>query len=291
MNYLQHALDLLEDARHDDYSPVFQNAIRSIYLLVERADYLHLKIALSSLEQFPQIGNFRLDELICTLDSLLPENPPVSHSEWEYGDLRAIWECSHSETRLTVRAIKTGRRKAIQCTQCGSMLTIKFTVAQRQRGLYGLPDFDEDLRKSWNDWHGVFVSTYLRIYHQYSLQWQKLYPDKYKELLQGCRQAWWDELSADEQQAWKDRWQKHEEENQAWWDRYTDYLISHEWKEKRQQVLDRANGLCEQCGKPAGEVHHLSYKNVGNEPLSDLVALCYWCHHKAHGTTPTVQAP
>lgn len=270
MNYLQHALDLLEDAQHDDYSPAFQNAIRTIYAMVERADYLSLDTALSFLKHFPQIGNFRLDELICSLDSLMSKVPfdidPVNG--YSYSAAYSFWECRHFDTIFTKREIKTGLRKAIQCKNCGRMLSTKFTHAQRQCKLYDLPVFDEGLKKEWDDWRHVFLITSSEVWYRCFYRWRMIYPDKYLEFLQ-----------------------IQDKKNQEWWDRYSSYLDSYEWKEKRQQKLDQARGLCERCGEKATEVHHLSYRNIGDEPLGDLMAICYWCHHQEHGTTPSVERP
>jgi hypothetical protein len=67
-----------------------------------------------------------------------------------------------------------------------------------------------------------------------------------------------------------------------WWAEYTKYLASDEWKNKRSRVMARDNKRCTEqrpgCTKQADEVHHLSYKNVGNEPMEDLTAVCHHCH-------------
>jgi 5-methylcytosine-specific restriction endonuclease McrA len=64
---------------------------------------------------------------------------------------------------------------------------------------------------------------------------------------------------------------------------YRYYLNSQAWKNKRAKVLDRAKNLCEGCAEnPATEVHHLTYANVGNELLFELVALCSACHSRSH---------
>jgi 5-methylcytosine-specific restriction endonuclease McrA len=64
---------------------------------------------------------------------------------------------------------------------------------------------------------------------------------------------------------------------------YASYLQSNAWLDRRDKVLDRAKGLCEGCReRPAQEVHHLSYDNVGAELLYQLVALCKGCHGIAH---------
>jgi len=67
-------------------------------------------------------------------------------------------------------------------------------------------------------------------------------------------------------------------------DRYTEYLNSEEWKNKKRLVIKRAKSSCEGCGKSnlPLEVHHLTYDRVGDELLTDLVAFCGKCHSKAH---------
>lgn len=72
-------------------------------------------------------------------------------------------------------------------------------------------------------------------------------------------------------------------EKEDWQKQYKTYLGSTEWANKRQAVLRRASGICEGCFKQnATEVHHLTYENVGDELLFQLVALCGLCHEKAH---------
>ena len=64
---------------------------------------------------------------------------------------------------------------------------------------------------------------------------------------------------------------------------YKEYLKSESWQIKRKQVL-RRDKRCRICGSNNVQlhVHHLSYKNLGNEPLEDLVTLCYECHYYIH---------
>lgn len=68
----------------------------------------------------------------------------------------------------------------------------------------------------------------------------------------------------------------------AWWKAYKAYLISNEWIDKRQQVLNRDHWKCQErrrgCTLVATEVHHLTYENVGDEPLDDLLSVCHECH-------------
>ena len=64
---------------------------------------------------------------------------------------------------------------------------------------------------------------------------------------------------------------------------YKAYLKSPEWKEKRLEVLRRDKFICQKCKKEwATEVHHLTYKNIYNERLEDLLSVCKGCHEKIH---------
>jgi len=67
--------------------------------------------------------------------------------------------------------------------------------------------------------------------------------------------------------------------------RYSEYLKSDAWEEKRKLVLKRAKYSCEGCGseKTSLDVHHLTYERKGCELLTDLVAYCRKCHSLAHG--------
>jgi hypothetical protein len=67
---------------------------------------------------------------------------------------------------------------------------------------------------------------------------------------------------------------------------YREYIQSKEWKEKAKLVRRRARGLCEGClTERATQVHHLTYDNLGNELLFELVALCGECHNRIHNQT------
>jgi 5-methylcytosine-specific restriction endonuclease McrA len=57
------------------------------------------------------------------------------------------------------------------------------------------------------------------------------------------------------------------------------------YPERRQQVWERGNGMCEWCSMAAmGEVHHIGGRG-GADPhgLSNLIGLCGECHRRAHG--------
>lgn len=65
---------------------------------------------------------------------------------------------------------------------------------------------------------------------------------------------------------------------------YKKYLASREWALKREAVRKRSGNKCERCGlNPQEAVHHLTYTNVGNEPLEDLQAVCNPCHEFLSG--------
>ena len=64
---------------------------------------------------------------------------------------------------------------------------------------------------------------------------------------------------------------------------YYEYIKSPEWKAKARQrwILDR--GQCAFChtGKNL-QCHHITYENLGSEPMDDLVTLCEKCHAEVH---------
>lgn len=66
---------------------------------------------------------------------------------------------------------------------------------------------------------------------------------------------------------------------------YESYLKTNEWKNKRIQKAEQQNYKCEICGKTVlsgYHIHHKTYKNFMNEPLSDLQFLCEDCHKEVH---------
>lgn len=70
-------------------------------------------------------------------------------------------------------------------------------------------------------------------------------------------------------------------------DRYSQYMVSATWAEKRQERLDVDGYCCQTCGSCEDlEVHHkyagpplfhYPYR-LGKERLSDLITLCRHCH-------------
>jgi len=69
-----------------------------------------------------------------------------------------------------------------------------------------------------------------------------------------------------------------------WWDLYQQYITSDQWKETRRKRLDFDGFVCQMCSVVSDlQVHHIHYKNVGNEQLDDLITVCKSCHEKIHG--------
>lgn len=64
---------------------------------------------------------------------------------------------------------------------------------------------------------------------------------------------------------------------------YKKYLLTPEWRAKRERVLIRDNYLCQGClSNRANEVHHTTYANFGDELFFQLISLCKECHEKVH---------
>lgn len=74
-------------------------------------------------------------------------------------------------------------------------------------------------------------------------------------------------------------------------DDYNQLLNCNEWKEKRQEILERDNYMCQWCGNKTNlNVHHKYYAAYPNGVMADpwdypnkaLITLCEDCHKKAH---------
>ena len=73
---------------------------------------------------------------------------------------------------------------------------------------------------------------------------------------------------------------------------FKNYFSSKHWNYLRMKYNThlREKGMgntCECCGKERitgyrKNVHHLTYKNIGNESFDELMVLCNVCHEKAH---------
>lgn len=96
---------------------------------------------------------------------------------------------------------------------------------------------------------------------------------------------WVDEELRDKgRNVWRNTYaEKTEAKNRAFWEYYEKYINSEEWHMKRRLVLQRAGNKCEGCGlRQAVHVHHREYRNLGDEFLFELVALCQSCHQRIH---------
>jgi 5-methylcytosine-specific restriction endonuclease McrA len=68
---------------------------------------------------------------------------------------------------------------------------------------------------------------------------------------------------------------------------YKEYINSPEWESKKRKFYKSTfyHGHCEICHRKLPlDIHHLSYDNLGNEPLTDLMAVCRECHKIIHLT-------
>lgn len=65
---------------------------------------------------------------------------------------------------------------------------------------------------------------------------------------------------------------------------YSTYLKTDKWREKSRERMTFDGYKCKACGRGdvTLNVHHLTYRNVGNEPLRDLITLCENCHKNHH---------
>lgn len=64
---------------------------------------------------------------------------------------------------------------------------------------------------------------------------------------------------------------------------YELYIRSLDWESRRNSVLRRDGYRCQECGSTiALHVHHLTYRNLGDEPHWELLTLCGDCHHRRH---------
>ena len=66
---------------------------------------------------------------------------------------------------------------------------------------------------------------------------------------------------------------------------YYSYIVSDKWvlNPARLEVLTKDDYICRMCGSNHNiQVHHITYKNLGNEDLQDLATLCGSCHEHTH---------
>lgn len=64
---------------------------------------------------------------------------------------------------------------------------------------------------------------------------------------------------------------------------YKDYLKTEHWKLTKKSFLVTVKHNCMKCGiKEKLEVHHITYKDLGNEKNNQLSLLCRSCHQNTH---------
>lgn len=76
---------------------------------------------------------------------------------------------------------------------------------------------------------------------------------------------------------------------------YLNYMKSKEWKKKRKKKLKQVGCKCQAhnrggCNGPL-QVHHLHYKNLGKERLSDLQVFCQAHHREADKVRQSTEGP
>jgi len=152
--------------------------------------------------------------------------------------------CSHSDTEVRAKTIKGGGIQCKeQCKICGA------PVGNPKKKQEGLPKWDEDLPARYKAARDQQLADMQRKYTQ---------------------------LSAEEDANLL-------EESQDLQAQYSAYRRTPAWQSKRARVLRRTGGVCEGCLQAqATEIHHLTYANIGDELLFQLVALCRACHEKVH---------
>lgn len=68
--------------------------------------------------------------------------------------------------------------------------------------------------------------------------------------------------------------------------KYSDYLLTDHWKELSNKRKSIDGYKCTVCGSTENlNVHHKTYKNIGNEDIDDVITLCHECHVIVHRVT------
>ena len=67
---------------------------------------------------------------------------------------------------------------------------------------------------------------------------------------------------------------------------YDQYLLSSEWREKREKALEEQGRRCCICGATDNlHVHHLAYVEVDGRDMSPVRVLCQSCHKRVHASS------
>ena len=69
-------------------------------------------------------------------------------------------------------------------------------------------------------------------------------------------------------------------------DKYIEHLMSEKWKQTKLTRLLIDDFKCKQCNKPitaeTSHCHHITYQNLGDEGMKDVVSVCPQCHNDIH---------
>lgn len=160
--------------------------------------------------------------------------------------------CQCANTKLRRRTLKNGSIQYVyQCLSCGKATSkaIKSSEAEKINGGSDFENFDNSIEDNW--------------YKKYQEGLKKI-KDKYGSLIDNAEEL-------------------RKQKDDAFFRKYTEYLDSDKWHNKRRKVLTRANFICEGClENEATQVHHLTYEHVFDELIFELVALCESCHDFIH---------
>jgi hypothetical protein len=152
-------------------------------------------------------------------------------------------DCKHPDIKIRFIDYASGRAFWESCQICGRKIR-RLPKSEIERLTTPPVAYDESIERRWND----------------------------------ARQA---EREAECKLRQVDYQAQREQERKKWFDWYNQYLLTPKWKKKRDEVLQRDSYLCQSCrSNRATEVHHLSYKHAGDEPLFELVSVCKSCHDR-----------
>ena len=69
-------------------------------------------------------------------------------------------------------------------------------------------------------------------------------------------------------------------------DTYVNHLMSEKWKQTKLARLLIDDFKCKQCNKPitaeTSHCHHITYQNLGDEGMKNVVSVCPQCHNDIH---------
>lgn len=64
---------------------------------------------------------------------------------------------------------------------------------------------------------------------------------------------------------------------------YEEYMITKHWEKLRSKYFKRHSRICAKCGsRELVQLHHITYRRLGEEKPTDLIPLCKNCHHELH---------